>query len=89
MTLDERIAEMIERCGAVVDIRQLEDAPQDRVGAAVAIVLAGEDGRTMLMEVGLSALGIAQATLRVVGVDDETIPPTLFESPDGSVLLSA
>lgn len=89
MTRQELLEQMLARCGGyIIDIAQGErDA--DEVVAPLAIALHGEDGRTMLLEVGISALGVATATIRVIDDEDNTVQPTYFESPDGSVLLSA
>lgn len=89
MTREEMLEQMIDRCGGyIIDVMQGERDPDDPL-TPLALVLHGEDGRTMLLEVGISGLGVAQATVRVIDDEDNTIQPTLFESPDGSVLLSA
>lgn len=90
MTLDEQIAEMDDRCAGMAIIEQHEAANSDgEASPTFGIVVVGTDGRSMLVECNLSGLGVAQMTVRVLTDDGETVLPSVFESPDGSVWLTA
>lgn len=79
MTFDELNDEMAERCEYVIGLHRDPDASDDAGGMAMGGVVLCDSGEMVAAEIGLTASGQAQITVRAFDAEGRPRTPVVME----------